>query len=112
MEQATTEQIRCRRIARLIEGTQAAEDGQLEEFESEPAQFLVVEYSDEDPLFAMAANTLAEAAKCIDESETMRDSVIVYDLDSKDEWMPVFGTVKLFKTKNGQPEVYQVKPQR
>lgn len=107
----STDATRAARIAKLIENTQAAEDGQLEEFQTEPAQFLVVEYGAGDPLWAMAAVTLSEAAEQIDQSETQRDSVTVYDLDTTDEWTPVFETVKFFRTK-GEPGDHRVMPAR
>lgn len=103
---------RAARIAALIEHTQAAEDGQLEDFQDGPAQYLVVEYGSGDPLFAMAALTMDEAARYIDESDTQRDSVTVYDLDGTDEWTPVFETTRFIRTRGENPGVHNVHPQR
>lgn len=86
---------RSQRIEDLIGGTQAAEDGQLEDFIASTDRFFYVEYDDEDyPLFAGTAETLEETARHIDDSETHRDHVTVYDLETGDEWTPQLATIK------------------
>jgi hypothetical protein len=93
---------RADRITAAIVNTQAAEDGQLETFIAENYRFLAVEYSSGDPVFAMTAETLDEIAQHIDDSESQRDDVTIFDVETGDEWKPQFKTTIFLRTK-GKP---------
>jgi hypothetical protein len=93
---------RIQRIQDMLDQTQAGEPDILADLTEDPAQFLVVEYDTEQyALFAVSVDTLEEAATFIDDSETHRDSVTVYNLDTDDEWNPNFRTVSF--TRAGTP---------
>lgn len=89
---------RTARILELLDGSQAGEDQDLLD---QPPRYLAVEYScidgEDAAIFAMSADTLPALVDAIDSSESQRESVKVYDLDSDDVYTPEFRTFQLHK---------------
>lgn len=70
------------------------------EIPAEPKQFLIVEYYGQDPVFVLDVDSLDEAASFVDQSETERTNVSVYNLDNTEQvWTPVLKVVRWFEAK-------------
>ena len=82
------------RLTLLLEQVEADSDAVENGWEipQEPKRYLAVEIGENQACWAANADTLAELAKEIDESETSRSGVTVYDLDTGNQYVPVTRT--------------------
>jgi CDGSH-type Zn-finger protein len=71
------------------------------EMPSEPCRYLAIEYSSGDAIWAMVADNLGTMARAIEASDTERDSVTVFDLDTGDKLITEF-QVTAFLRDNGE----------
>jgi hypothetical protein len=75
------------RISQLIGDTQAGENFDIPD---KPGCYLMVEYVMDDPIHAEDADTIPNITAKINESDTQRDSVTVFDLDTGEEFTASF----------------------
>lgn len=103
MTKATTANYakRSERLASLLDDENAPLFENGFEIPSEPCRYLAIEYCGGDALWAMNAGDLGTMARAIEASDTERDSVTVFDLDTGDKLITEF-QVTAFLRDNGE----------
>lgn len=90
----SAETIRRDQIYEEIEGTAIETNGF--EIPAEPGRYLVIETGSGERIWAYSCETLDECAQDINDSDTTRDDVLILDLDTDTQLVPILAVVRVY----------------